>query len=171
MRAHVTPELVAVVKNRHYKRPSMTQKELAEKVGCSAATVGRILAGKYDKDCKRTDKDELYSGSEKKRIKNFILDNTVKDLEAQRDPEEPQKPDMDEVAEKLDYSIIMDYLNYIDKKIEAYGRPNPNPMSEERFRQLIATEIITLRQTQVDMYKEIKQLKGILAEIRDIWKK
>ena len=221
-RAHVTEELIQVVKVQHKKYPAFTQKELAEKIGCSAATVGRILAGKYDDKGKRMDNN-----------RNFILTDMVKDENGKirfvpRDGEENKEgfvfdgefdpktckgnlgpndtfeTSMDDEIEALrkgtansktikkhldkgfipmeeriksydfqgvfsDMNTVMNYLNYIVKRLDG-GYSNPNPMTEERFRQLVATEIITLRQTQVDMYKELKQLKGILADIRDMLK-
>ena len=207
-RAHVTEELIQVVKVQHKKHPAFTQRELAERIGCSAATVGRILAGEYDENCKRTDKDELYSGSEKKRQKyqsdgkvyerEDVIDDMVRDEDGKirfvpRDenhvlgPNDTFETSMDdeiaarkggktETVFKIDTSNVAraELLKSIIDILAGAPTPKPSvpatPIPEERFKYEVLTELKTIKEIEADTYKELKQLKGILADIRDMLK-
>lgn len=162
-RAHVTEELIQVVKVQHKKHPAFTQKELAENIGCSAATVGRILAGKYDTNCKRTDKAELYSGSEKKRIPKPCKDKDAKTLA--KVMENQQKTSTASLSDILGSTLkSLRAMFGTDEEVE---EEKVEPIDKDHYRKKIMTEIQTLRETSVDIYKELKQLKGILGEIRN----
>lgn len=46
---HVTADTVRAVRNAKFRWPDMTNAEIGQFVGASAATVGRVLNGDYDK--------------------------------------------------------------------------------------------------------------------------
>lgn len=214
MRAHVTEELIKVVKVQHKKHPAMTQKELAERIGCSAATVGRILAGKYDK---KVDVDEVIKnirtdiyvdkygdpyyvdehGNPHPAIPNGKPEKGQKDLTADTyDPKtgrfdtgtdkdedaktlakamENQQRASGETVFKIDTSNVA-MAEVLKTVIDILaGTPKPSmpaaPIPDERFKYEVLTELKAIKEIEADTYKELKQLKGILAEIRDIWKK
>lgn len=168
MRAHVTSELVAVVKNQHKKHPTMTQKELAVKVGCSAATVGRILAGKYDKEFTADAYDPKTGRFDTGTDKDEDAKTLAKAMENQQSAsgETVFKIDTSNVAMAEVLKTVIDILAGASKPSMPAA-----PIPEERFKYEVLTELKAIKEIEADTYKELKQLKGILSEIRDIWKK
>ena len=185
-RAHVTEELIKAVKNHHKRHPAMTQKELAERIGCLAATVGRILAGKYDKNVD-TDNDEgakiLAKSMENQQktsmdnISNFILTDMVRDENGKicfvpRD--ENQQKTSGETVFKIDTSNVAmaEVLKTVIDILAGASKPSmpAAPIPEERFKYEVLTELKAIKEIEADTYKELKQLKGILADIRDMLK-
>ena len=176
-RAHVTEELIKVVKFKHKKYPAWTQKELAEEIGCSAATVGRILAGKYD--AKEVEDKEFTADTYDPKTGRFdtnvlgpndTFETSMDDEIAAREkaPKETVfKIDTSNVARAELLKSVIDILagaSTLKPSVPA------TPIPEERFKYEVLTELKTIKEIEADTYKELKQLKGILADIRDMLK-
>ena len=171
-RAHVTEELIKVVKFKHKKHPAWTQKELAEEIGCSAATVGRILAGKYDNDLTADTYDPKTGRFNTNTLgPNDTFETSMDDEIAARE----KAPT--ETVFKIDTSNVAraELLKSVIDILAGASTPKPSvpatPIPEERFKYEVLTELKTIKEIEADTYKELKQLKGILADLRDIWKK
>ena len=186
-RTRITKDIIIATENMHNKHPEMNNEQIAYKIGISGTSVGRILAGCYDIIDGKAHKKKTPGNTAPVATVRKATDEKPKDepasladlakLFAPKTEKEPvKKPefslDLSDPMTTGIFKMIMDIFGGFfkdDKKKEE--KPNDSiAIDEQRFRKSVMTELITLRQTEVDIYKEIKQLKGILSEIRDLWK-
>lgn len=193
-RTRITKDIIIATENMHSKHPEMNNEQIAYKIGISGTSVGRILAGCYDIiDGKARKKKNPGNTAPVATVRNVTEEKPKDELASLADLAKLFAPKAEEEPVKkpefsLDFSdptlsgiisMVMPLITSLfkdDKKKEEQPKEEQQPketttIDKQRFRKKVMTEIQTLREIQVDMYKELRQIKGILAELRDVWKK